>query len=280
MSIQSSSVLVNLNINTWTARKLDKKVSEEVDADKGARTRAGNYHKKLFAGTKRLDKILAHTTAVRLWNYTNTLPWNEGGDRILPMKNFFDYKKQLNEMEQDFWTLVDEFIAEYNTLVTAAAFQLGDLFNPNDYPSASEVRAKFGFRYHFSPVPDSGDFRVDAGNEELDELKKQYDEAYKNKLEAAMKDMWDRLHECLGLISRRIGECPDGKGLRDSMIENAGELCGMLTKLNVTSDPRLEDARKRLEAALCGVSGADLREDEGVRNAVKARVDEIMEMFG
>jgi len=32
ISIASSAMLVELNISTWTARKLDKKVSAEVDS--------------------------------------------------------------------------------------------------------------------------------------------------------------------------------------------------------------------------------------------------------
>jgi len=44
IGIATSSMLVELNISCWTARKLDKKVSEEVDAAKSTKTRAGNYH--------------------------------------------------------------------------------------------------------------------------------------------------------------------------------------------------------------------------------------------
>ena len=42
--IQNSSMLVDLNISVWTGRKQDKKVSEEIDAAKSTKTKAGNYH--------------------------------------------------------------------------------------------------------------------------------------------------------------------------------------------------------------------------------------------
>ena len=57
MTIQNTSVLVDLNISTWTGRKLDKKVSGEIDASKGTKTRAGNYHKQLMAGTDKLEEV-------------------------------------------------------------------------------------------------------------------------------------------------------------------------------------------------------------------------------
>jgi len=90
--IQNSSMLVDLNIGVWTGRKMDKKVSAEIDASKNTKTQAGNYHKKLLAGTQKLDQIQKLVTAIRTWHYQQTLPWSDGGSRLLPMANFFDYK--------------------------------------------------------------------------------------------------------------------------------------------------------------------------------------------
>ena len=50
IGIATSAMLVELNVSCWTARKLDKQVSEEVDAVKKTRARGGNYHKNLLAG--------------------------------------------------------------------------------------------------------------------------------------------------------------------------------------------------------------------------------------
>ena len=47
-SIASSAVLIEVNISMWTARKLDKKVSREIDQTKGATEKAGNYNKNLW----------------------------------------------------------------------------------------------------------------------------------------------------------------------------------------------------------------------------------------
>jgi hypothetical protein len=57
------------------------------------------------------------------------------------------------------------------------------------------------------------------------------------------------------------------------------ELCAMLTSLNVTKDPKLEEARRDLEGALANVEPKDLRESVLVRHDVKAKVDEILNKF-
>jgi hypothetical protein len=79
------------------------------------------------------------------------------------------------------------------------------------------------------------------------------------------------------MVDRLSGE--DKKIFRNSLIENALELTGLLTKLNVTKDPKLEDARKALEQSLVGVTPDELRTSVGAREEVLARVTQIMEMI-
>jgi hypothetical protein len=287
--IQNSAMLVDLNISVWTGRKQDKRVSEEIDAAKSTKTKAGNYHKKLLAGTQKLDDLQKLVTGIRAWHYAQTLPWSDGGSRLLPMKNFFDYKATLNDLETQFNEAVEAFLTDYPTLVSAAAFQLGDLFDSEEYPNADRLRDKFRFRFVFLPVPDVGDFRIDINEQHKAELKAQYESFYENKLSEAMQDAWSRLHECLSKMSEKLANAPsprmtkDGEVytqiFRDSLVTNAVELCELLTKLNVTNDTKLENARKTLESLIVGVSPKDLREDEHMRLDVKSKVDEILSMF-
>ena len=287
--IQNSAMLVDLNISVWTGRKQDKRVSEEIDAAKSTKTKAGNYHKKLLAGTQKLDDLQKLVTGIRTWHYAQTLPWSDGGSRLLPMKNFFDYKATLNDLETQFNEAVEAFLTDYPTLVSAAAFQLGDLFDSEEYPDAERLRDKFRFRFVFLPVPEVGDFRIDINEQHKEELKAQYESFYENKLSEAMQDAWARLHECLSKMSEKLANAPsprmtkDGEVytqiFRDSLVTNAVELCELLTKLNVTNDAKLENARKTLESLIVGVSPKDLREDEHMRLDVKSKVDEILSMF-
>ena len=276
--IQNSSMLVDLNISMWTGRKMDKKVSEEIDASKGTHARAGNYHKKLLAGTQKLEDIQKLVSRIRMWHYEQTLPWSDGGSRLLPMANFFDYKATLGDYQNQYNEAVEDFLIEYPTLVSAAAFQLGDLFDGSEYPDASELRDKFKFKYVFLPVPESGDFRVDVGDALKAELSDQYSSFYENKLSEAMNDVWGRLHETLTHMSNKLAG-HEKQIFRDSLVGNAIELCGLLGKLNVTNDAKLEDARRKLHSALNGVDAEGLRKDDAFRLDTKAKVDEILSMF-
>jgi hypothetical protein len=243
-----------------------------------------------LAGTDKLDAVQKIVSAVRVWHYEQTLPWSDGGSRLLPMKNFFDYKRTLSMFEAQFNRAVDEMVTEYPVMVTAAAFQLGALFNRADYPEADTIKGKFKFNYVFMPVPTAGDFRIQAADEAIAELQAQAEQHVNTRLNDAMKDIWTRLHECLSHMSTKLADLPTPRVLkngtemysqvfRDSLVNNAVELCGLLTKLNVTDDPSLEQARRKLEDAMFGVTADDLREDDGARAALKSEVDSILKAF-
>ena len=279
--ISSSAMLVDLSLSVWTGRKLDKTVSAEVDASKNTKGRAGNYHKNLLAGSEKLAEIGKLSSTIRNWSYSQTSPWSDAGTRLLPSTLFFEYKSKLSEYEKMFTDKVTEFLAEYDVLVSKAAFQLGDLFNREDYPVVEKIQSKFGMYYTFSPVPEAGDFRVDIGEAGMKELQDRYSQAYKTRLDGAMKDVWERLHDALSKMSERFDY--DGSGtkkiFRDSLVENAQELTGLLKHLNLTNDLQLEQMRKDLEGRLLGVTAEDFREDDALRTNTKRAVDEMLKKF-
>ena len=292
ISIGSSAMLVELNISTWTARKLDKKVSAEVDVAKGAKTSAVNVNKNLLAGTGFLDTITKYAANARAWHLSQTLPWSDNGQRLLPVSNFITYKEQLGKLNENFDALVGKFIDAYPNLVSAAAFQLGDLFNRDEYPEADAIARKFKFNYNFFPVPQAGDFRVDIGEEARKEIEASCNSLSNSRIESAMKDAWSRLHEHLLRMSERL-ECDevedevDGRWervtkprvFRDSLIENAVELVDLLKHFNLTNDPTMEQARLDLRDAINDHDAQDLRDNFVAREAVKSKVDEILGKF-
>lgn len=279
--IATSAMLSELSISCWTGRKLDRKVSEEVDAVKNTKGRAGNYHKHLLAGSPALDNVTKYAAGVRLWHNKRTLPWSDSGSRLITMAGFVDYKQQLTEHERNFNALVAAFVAAYPTLISAAAFQLGELFNRDEYPEADEIAKKFRFSYTFSPVPTAGDFRVDINEEAKRELVSQYESHFNSRLEGAMRDAWSRLHDCLTHMSERLSANEDGtrKIFHSTLLTNAQELVDLLSHLNITKDDRLESARKALSETLLRTDLSTLKESDEARESTKNKVDEILSKF-
>ena len=104
-----------------------------------------------------------------------------------------------------------------------------------------------------------------------------------------MGDIWERLHECVKHMSDKLAnadtprETKEGlnytKLFRDSLVTNANELCDLLTRLNVTKDPQLEEARRMLEKAVRSHDVKDLRDSAGARVELRSDVQTILDKF-
>ena len=273
-----NACICELNISVWTARKHDKVASREVKFDKGAHSDdAARVNKNLMAGMANLKKVTDFVAATRSSFYTMTLPWSDSGQRLIPMAQFFELKQWINTQEIEFNSIVGEFLRDYPTLISAQAFQLGALFNRNEYPSVDDIRHKFGFRVGFLPLPQAGDFRVDATTEVINEMEEQYKETLNTRIQQVNEDLWERLHSTIKHMADRMGVSADGKKniFRDSMVENAVDLCDLLKRLNITNDQKLEKARASLESALLGVDATELRKD-GAREEMAIKLDNIL----
>lgn len=281
MAISASAVLVELNISVWPASKVDRETTEQTNAQAGAVRDASQTRKNLFAGTSVRKEIENFAAKVRLFHNRHTLPWADKGERLLPTKLFMDYKQHMNSYETQFHMMCDAFFNNYPALVAAAPTNLGKLYKPEDYPSLGEVKSKFAFRRTVKPVPESGDFRLDVPAEDLVELRAMFDQQQREKLAEAVREPWERLHAQLVAISEKMteGGGEAKKRYHDSLISNPLELCALLTKLNITNDPKLEDARKQLEVTMRGTNLEELKEDSVARSDLKSKVDAIINKF-
>ena len=287
MNLHSAALLVEFNASVWTARKLDRAVTDEVVADKQAGAKsAGRFNKNLFAGRTELEDIAKHVTKVRGFVMNGTLPWSDGGQRLLPTGAFMKFDKRMDAYKEEFDELAETFITAYPTLITAQAMALGQMFNRNDFPSAHEIAHKFAFSYTYLPVPKAGDFRVDIGNEAQEELRARLETASQARLDAATKDLTDRLVTHLKRMSDRLTSDKDvatgdvkSRRFHDTIVSSAYDLCDLIHGLNVTNDPELERSRRVLENCLSGVTAETLRNDPGKRDDVKAQVDNLLSKF-
>jgi len=281
MSISSSAVLVELNISVWPASKVDRETTDAVNANASAVRDASQTKKNLFAGTSMRKDIDKFAARVRLYHNQHTLPWADKGQRLLPTKLFMEYKQTMDAHEHTFNMMCNNFYAMYPQLVQDASVSLGSLYKASDYPDIEEVKGKFGFRRSVDPIPESGDFRLDVSAEDLADLKNHYEQQYSNRIAEAMRAPWERLHTTLTAMSEKLTERASDQKVRyhDSLLTNAQDLCSLLTKLNVTNDPKLEEARQDLERALVGADMDGLKEDSFERHALKNKVDAIIGKF-
>lgn len=269
---EKRAMLVELTIRQWTARKHDKKVSHEVDQGHGAKN-AGRYNKQLIAKDA-LDPIAKKANAIRMFHYAYTLPWGNNGQRLLPAVRFMEYRGKLVEHRNEFNRLVDSFMASYPQLVSDARARLGSLYDPSEYPPASDVRLSFGVEFDIFPVPTAGDFRVEVADEERAELTAQIEQATTERQNNATHACYVRVRD---VLQRMKNQCIEGKTrITDSLVEDARDLIGMLDDLNISGDPELTRVSSEIKRDLL-IDADDLRNSAATRKAVGDRAAELLD---
>jgi len=251
--LRDDAMIVRLSISTWTARKFDKGVTARVNSEYAVADTAGRYNKALIA-KEAIQEITKAVSAARTFHYANTLPWDDGGGRILPAANFLPYSKKMRELKDAHEIAVRSFIANYDAYREDSAVRLGKMFNPDDYPGKSEIERKFGFGTDIDPVPTAEDFRVDISSKDSSRIKKEL--------------------EVIGKFAEKLGD--KTAVFRDSLVENVIELVNLLPRLNVANDANLEKLCKETEKKLCTLAPDTLRNDEAVREKAAGDANDIL----
>jgi len=273
MKINEKAMLVTLNISQWNARRADDKATDEILQANGARRGSGRFNKLLvsLASVKRYQRA---ANDARTFHYANTLPWDDEGARVLPSENYFAYTKKMRELQAHFQHAVDEFIGDYPSLIRQARQDLGGLFNPADYPSVDTVREKFRLETRVSPLPDSGDFRVSLGDDEVKAIQGDIEARVKAQVTTAIQDLWGRLHRAVNHLAEKLRD--SDTIFRDSLVGNIKELTDVLPRLNITEDASLGQMINEARATLANLDPDTLRENEGERKQAVDKAEDIL----
>ena len=204
VSLATSGMIVNVEVNVWSATKQDRTISKEVTTAYKADDEAARVVKHLLAGDPTHKKLLNHRQTIYNWVKKRTYDWS-GSNRYLPMISLEKFKKEFSELEQEYKTLTNDFVAKYPDIVAAMAFKQGDMFNANEYPSAEEVGSKFRMKLFVHPVPET-DFRVAIANDIKEELERHYVQEASSKVEEIMRDATERLVEFIKRIAHACRE--------------------------------------------------------------------------
>lgn len=265
VSLNKRAVLVTLRMSLYSNRKTEKRLESHVANDHGAKSDAVVVRKRMFRSA-RFTKIKSSATAIRSHFYKYTLPWRDGGTRIIPSAVWMEFQQKLRQLTTKHNDLVSEFIEHLPEIIEAQKNRLGGLFDPRQFPTQAEMRDMFAVNYHTEPLPDASqfeDFRGQMEDDDIDRQKEDWKKEVAVGQKAAMSSIWDRLHESVKKCADKLSE-PESI-FRNTLIKNIKEMVEILPKLNIGDDQNFEKMRKQVEDELASLD-PDL-----LRNSPRAR---------
>ena len=241
----------------------------------------GAERESLSASKRLLDAshpAFKAVTAVktRTTNYWKgvSLPYPESGIRLIRQRQVDSFNEQMHEFRQDLeeaaWRL-DEHYAE---LRDAARQQLGNLYDPSDYPTS--LRDTFAILWDF-PSVEPPDYLRQLSPEIYEAEKQRVSARFDEAVQMAEAAFVDELHTLVTHLSERLSGQNDGKPkvFRDSAVTNLNEFFDRFRQLNVRSNEQLDQLVDQCRDIVGGVAASQLREDSGLRTAVVSDLGQI-----
>lgn len=277
-SIGDRAMLVGLHISQFNPVKTDRKITEEVAQQHGAEISMGRYAKSVIAANA-VETLRKLSGEIRKEHARRTLPWAEDGARILTSAGYTAYADWMRDANERWDAEVVKFLANWDTFVADARQKLNGLFDPADYPTVDQLRAKFKFRWIVRPVPEAQDFRVNLGNLEVSAIRQEMEAASAATVQNAMRDVWDRMRDVVRSMADRLKafdqNAPKEHPFRDTLVTNIADLLEVLPALNLTGDQNVTRFYEEMQA-LVKFPAQELRDSAWKRDDVAARADAIL----
>jgi len=267
------SRLMHLHIKKWAAEVTDKAAQQIGAVAKHADTNQDSYKKSLFV-TDALHEVNRCAGRIRAFFYHESLPWSDGGGRLMPSRSFKGFSVRHKALVRDFEMAVERFLQGYEEAKDEAEAKKGDLYDASEYPHVLEVRQKFGIELTTLPFPDIGtDFRVEAPEGVIKELKQDMAESLErvnNKVNT----------EVVALILKRLTtmrkSLSSGKGFKKTIFEELEHALSFADNFGDVLPRKTQDLVAEAKKHILAVTPEQIRNSETLKTTI---VHNIKEMF-
>ncbi len=281
-TLSENATLVRLTTKHPSGIKSDKDLKEGLAIDQKAYESSLHVAKYIFG--KETNKYFRRIINQFRYNYfyPMTVPWDDNtsdfegkvlsGWRLCPNQELDTLMDKVNDAKVDFDKEVKQFLDNYDNLIEANKYKLGDAFKLSDYPTKDEIATKFRFDFELGTVPqfNSKDIRLNVSEKlrkkiESDALKR----ATKN-VEAITRTTVETLLESVEHLADKLSSYdPKTKGggfFKNSSFDKFRQFLDTLPSINsdiLGNDKKIAEAHQNLVTVFAKINDVNsLRDDD------------------
>lgn len=274
--IQNRAMLTRLQLPGIQSSRKSREMTDKAAQDNNASVDMVSTTIKLFPANfvKKFDQI---KTRIRTEHVFLTLPWYDGGDRILVSDLLDRHRNSMQSMIPELHAEGDWIADNLDALKAAAKDRLGNAYDESMYPSREELRSNLRAKLSYSPIPDARDFRVNLDEETIQYIKGHIESDVAERIQDAMKSVRGRMIDVVEQFIDRVSKIRDlhtnGKvvvegRVKSSLITNTTKLLEVLPSLNITKDEDVEILGGELRRRLCMYEASTINESPVLRQSV------------
>lgn len=273
--LADKAMLVRFKVRRQAHSVRDDAATSYVENQFGV-TSAGQFNKKLFKGSARYAALNTALNEVAAYHRENTLPWLDGGFRVLPNERYMEYTQRMQQLTREVEVAAADFSNNWYNEVQADLNRLGSMANAADYDCRQDV----GVEVRLMPLPHDSDFRVavsDADRAAFNAALSEVNDLAANELKARLLDPLKRLSDKLKTYK---GE--KGQRFHTDMVTSIGDQLEMVRSLNINDDDEVITLCSDIERELSQYidNPKTLKESQHSRAYVSDKLDSILAGFG
>ena len=136
-AVSQRAVLVTLHIRNWSETATDQSATQQVADANNVSPGSGRYIKRLL-NKHACEDVRRLGQDARKAHNDLTMPWDDQGTRLLPIKAYDRYKETISNLMERRQEATNRLIFCYSEHIQQAQNELGTLFNASDYPTSHE----------------------------------------------------------------------------------------------------------------------------------------------
>lgn len=283
--LRENAVLLSVVVRCPSFKKTDKRAGADHSRSRNAKV---GRHKidKVLINSPLLEAIRSLGNDARNIVKAECAPYDRG-QNLCPNYKYIDVKEAVRQVFTEMQGHKDKFVAEYPTIMAYNQIELGDDFNPAEYPSLQQVKAKIGWDLVVNPIPLQGDFRSQVEQDGLDEMTEDFHVAADNALRDSLEKVFEEVRRTIENVSEQLSDRdvnPDSKrafksscrGFHDTLLDNVMRYVNMLDVCNIYDNPEVKASQQQIRDLLTSVSVPQLKASDTLRLETKQQVDEII----
>ena len=208
-AIAAKAVLVQLHVRNWSETATDQNATQQVAHANNVSPGSGRYIKRLLNKRACEDVRRLGQDARKLHNDL-TMPWDDQGTRLLPIKAYPKYKQSISSLMERRHDSTNQLLFKYANHIQEAQNELGSLFNISDYPTPNELRATITMDWEFAEVPNGQHFRADLPEHERRRIQKDIEQRVAARINHGLEDLFRRISKHVTAASERLKSNDDG----------------------------------------------------------------------
>jgi len=276
-AIIESLVLIKLKISSWTSKRENRREARELETNRGAAN--GTVSVKAEYLEEKYRHLIG-TAASHLRSFFNdhTLPWMDGGYRIVPVEKYQSLMDSLAQVIREEWEpAVLVLSSSYDAIKLAAQSRLSELYDPANFPAPGDFAGSYAVDIQRSAVQKADDARIAGMSESAlaeirDSIRAQQSEALSKATESLIKRVREMMMEIIDRVSR------DKKGTHyKSLWSNLRALVAVLPQLNINGDPRITKAVDNINERIARWPAEYMRQSKSARDTVATAAAGILQ---